>query len=77
MAWHLLVLRHLGRADSPRPVTRYLERERLLLLRKLLTRRRYRLPPRPTVREAMLGMAALGGHIANNGLPDGSCSVAV
>ena len=22
MAWHLLVLRHLGRADSPRPVTR-------------------------------------------------------
>ena len=69
MAWHLLVLRHLGRADSPRPVTRYLERERLLLLRKLLTRRRYRLPPRPTVREAMLGMAALGGHIANNGPP--------
>ena len=67
MAWHLLVLRHLGRADSPRPVTRYLER--LLLLRKLLTRRRYRLPPRPTVREAMLGIAALGGHIPNNGHP--------
>ena len=30
------------------------------------TPRRYRLPPRPTVCEAMLGMAALGGHIANN-----------
>jgi hypothetical protein len=69
MAWHLLVLRHLGRADSPLPVTRCLDREQLLLLRKLLVRRRYRLPPRPAVRDVMLGIAALGGHIANNGPP--------
>jgi Transposase DNA-binding/Transposase DDE domain len=69
MAWHLLVLRHLGRADSPVAVTRYVDREQLLLLRKLLHRRRYRLPPRPTVRDVMCGIAALGGHIANNGPP--------
>ena len=69
MAWHLLVLRHLGRADSPLPVTRCLNREQLLLLRKLLARRRYRLPPRPAVRDVMLGIAALGGHITNNGAP--------
>lgn len=69
MAWRLLILRHLGRADSPLPVRRCLDREQLRLLRKLLDRRRYRLPTRPTVREVMLGIAALGGHIANNGSP--------
>lgn len=69
MAWHLLVLRHLGRADSPLPVTRCLDREQLLLLRKLLDGRRYCLPRRPAVRDVMLGIAALGGHITNNGPP--------
>lgn len=69
MAWHLLVLRHLGRADSAAPVTQCLAREQLRLLRKLLHRRRYQLPSRPTVRDVMLGIAALGGHIANNGPP--------
>jgi hypothetical protein len=69
MAWHLLVLRHLGRADSPLPVTRCLDREQLRLLRKLLARRRYQLPSRPVIRDVMLGIAALGGHIANNGPP--------
>jgi hypothetical protein len=28
-----------------------------------------RLPRRPTVREALLAVAALGGHIKNNGAP--------
>jgi len=69
MAWHLLVLRHLGRADSSLPVTRYFDREQLSLLRKLLEHRRYRLPRTLTVREVMLGIAALGGHIVNNGPP--------
>ena len=69
MAWRLLVLRHLGRAASPLPVTRYVDAEQLHLLRKLLDRRRYHLPPRPTIREVMLGIAALGGHITNNGAP--------
>lgn len=69
MAWHLLVLRHLGRAASPLPVSRCLDREQLLLLQKLLDRRRYRLPPRPAIRDVMLGIAALGGHITNNGPP--------
>jgi hypothetical protein len=69
MAWRLLVLRHLGRAASPLPVTRCVDLEQLHLLRKLLDRRRYHLPPRPTIREVMLGIAALGGHITNNGAP--------
>jgi hypothetical protein len=69
MAWRLLVVRHLGRAASPLPISRCLDREQLLLLRKLLDRRRYHLPPHPTIQDAMLGIAALGGHITNNGPP--------
>jgi hypothetical protein len=69
MAWRLLVLRHLGRATAPQPIGRGLNHEQLLLLRKLLTRRGYHLPRRPTMRDAMLGVAALGGHITNNGPP--------
>jgi hypothetical protein len=69
MAWHLLVLRHLGRTDSRLPAARYFDREQLVLLRKLLAQRRYRLLPRASLRDVMLGIAALGGHIANNGPP--------
>jgi hypothetical protein len=69
MAWHLLVLRHLGRTDSPLPAARYFDREQLVLLRQLLAQRRYRLLPRASLRDVMLGIAALGGHITNNGPP--------
>lgn len=69
MAWRLLVLRHLGRADSPLPVRRYFDAEQLHLLRKLLQRRGYQLPSTTTLRDVMLGIAALGGHIPNNGPP--------
>jgi|CXWL01.1.fsa_nt_gi hypothetical protein len=69
MAWRLLALRHLGRADQPLPIRHVLDPAQFLLLRKLLDRRRYHLPPHPTMRDAMLGIAALGGHITNNGAP--------
>ena len=69
MAWRLLLLRHLGRASAPVPVSHLFDGEQVLLLRKLLKRRGYQLPRRPTMREAMLGIAALGGHIKNNGAP--------
>ena len=63
-----LVLRHLGRTTTPLPIQHCLDPEQQLL-RRLLRQRRYQLPPRPTVRDAMLGIATLGGHITNNGLP--------
>ena len=69
MAWRLLVLRHLGRAVRPLPVGHFLDPAQRLLLRKLLDRRRYHLPLHPTMRDAMMGIAALGGHIKNNGAP--------
>jgi hypothetical protein len=69
MAWRLLVLRHLGRTDSPLPVARYFDAEQRRLLRQLLRGRGYQLPSSPTIRDLMLGIAALGGHIPNNGPP--------
>jgi hypothetical protein len=69
MAWRLLVLRHMGRATPPQPVGDVLDQTQRLLLRKLLARRNYHLPPRPKMQDLMLGVAALGGHIKNNGAP--------
>jgi len=69
IAWHLLVLRHLGREAPTRPASVVFDREQLLLLAALLEKRRYKLPSALTVRDAMLGIAALGGHIKNNGDP--------
>jgi hypothetical protein len=69
MAWRLLALRHLGRAASALPVARFVDAEQLRLLRQLLEQRRNHLPSRPTIRDVMLGIAALGGHITNNGDP--------
>jgi hypothetical protein len=69
MAWRLLVLRYLGRAQPALSAGHVLDAEQLFLLRRLLTQRRFTLPPRPAVRDVMFGIAALGGHIKNNGDP--------
>lgn len=69
MAWRLLTLRQLSRDPAPPSATSLFDGEQLLLLRMLLEQRRYALPSKPTVRDAMLGIAALGGHIKNNGDP--------
>jgi hypothetical protein len=69
LAWHLLVLRHLGRTTPTRPVGDVLSETQLIVLRKLLAHRQYRLPPRPTLRHVLFGVAALGGHITQNGTP--------
>jgi hypothetical protein len=69
LAWRLLVLRHLGRAPQLHPVGDVLDRTQLILLRALLARRHYVLPHQPSMQDAMRGVAALGGHIKNNGAP--------
>ena len=69
LAWTLLQLRTLGRETTPRPATEIFSLEQLRLLRALLEKRRRKLPDNPTARDAMLGIAALGGHIKNNGDP--------
>jgi hypothetical protein len=69
MAWRLLVLRFLGRAPQPGSANQLLDEEQLMLLRALLAKRNYALPAHPNMRDAMLAVAALGGHIKSNGDP--------
>jgi hypothetical protein len=70
LAWTLLELRTLGReTTSTRPATELFSDDQMRLLRAVLEKRRRKFPENPTVRDAMLGVAALGGHIKNNGDP--------
>lgn len=70
IAWRLLRLRTLGRMQGNEPAEKALTPTQIRCLRfALLRKRKIRLPQRLTVREAMLGVAKLGGHIANNGDP--------
>ena len=64
IAWHLLVLRQLGRNDSSLPAASVLNDLQLRILR-----RKTKLGEAPTIREAMFAVAQLGGHIKNNGDP--------
>jgi hypothetical protein len=69
IAWHMLTLRHLARVEPLRPASSVFDGEQLLLLASMLKRYRYAFSDSPSIREAMLGIAALGGHIRNNGDP--------
>lgn len=66
VAWRLLLLRHLARAKDPGPVTNALTPKQLEVLRAVTKRP---IPARPTARDAMLAIAALGGHLKSNGDP--------
>jgi len=66
VAWRLLLLRHLGRHAPKRPATDVLTVSQLEVLRAVAKRP---IPKRPTVRDAMLAVAGLGGHLPRNGDP--------
>jgi len=66
MAWRLLALRTLARETPDRPASEIASAQQLRILR---ARGKVKLSPTPTVREAMLAIAAEGGHIKNNGDP--------
>jgi hypothetical protein len=67
IAWQLLLMRHLTRELSDAPATVALSRRQLAVLRA--TPAGARVPPDPTVREALLAVARLGGHLRQNGEP--------
>lgn len=69
IAWRLLLLRHLSRAPETSPASRVMDHEELLLLRALLDKRGRKAASLATTRDVMLAIAALGGHIKNNGDP--------
>lgn len=66
VAWRLLLLRHLARESDTRPATDALTKTQVDVLKAVAKKP---LPKRPTVRDALLAVAALGGHIKNNGEP--------
>ncbi len=66
VAWRLLLLRHLARTDRRAPATAALTPKQLEVLRAVA---RTPLPKRATARDAMLAIAALGGHLKSNGDP--------
>ena len=69
VAWRLLMLRTLS-SEKDLPATKVLTPVQLRCLAGALKKtRRPQLPSTPTVRDAMLGVAGLGGHIKNNGDP--------
>jgi hypothetical protein len=66
VAWRLLLLRHLARSDKKAPATSALTEKQLEVLRSVSKRP---LPKRASARDAMMAVAALGGHIKSNGDP--------
>jgi hypothetical protein len=66
VAWQLLALRQLSRDDADLPADHVLSPLKLMLLQKHPD---VRLRRNPTIRDAMLAVARLGGHIRNNGDP--------
>jgi hypothetical protein len=66
VAWRLLLLRHLGRHAPKRPATDALTPSQIDVLHAVAKRP---MPKRPTVQQAMLAVAGLGGHLPSNGDP--------
>ena len=66
IAWQLLALRSGARHPASPPATATLSRTTLAVLAHFS---RIALPAKPTLREAMLAIAALGGHLKHNGEP--------
>jgi hypothetical protein len=70
IAWLLLRLRHLSRDQPERPAKTLLSPLMLTCLRVLTVERtRKQLPAQPTCKQLTWAIAALGGHIKNNGEP--------
>lgn len=66
IAWRLLLLKTEARMRPNAPATVVLDEVEIDVLRAA---GRIRLPERPTIKEAMLAIAALGGHLKHNGPP--------
>jgi hypothetical protein len=66
VAWRLLLLRHLARHAPERPASAALTSSQLDVLHAVAKRP---ISARPTVKEAMLAIAGLGGHLPRNGDP--------
>ena len=68
IAWRLLLLKTEARTKPAAPATELFDAEELQVLRAAVVGRR-RLPENPTLLDAMLSIASLGGHLKHNGPP--------
>ena len=68
IAWQLLLVRSEARERPDTPASELLSSDELEVLRAAAARRRA-LPADPTIEQAMLSIAALGGHLKHNGPP--------
>ena len=66
IAWNLLLLRNLARSTPDAPATEVLTPTQIDVLRACASTR---LERTPTVRQVLFAVAALGGHLKNNGEP--------
>jgi hypothetical protein len=66
IAWSLFQLRHLARIESTKPAEEVLTK---LQIRMLQLHPDVRLVPEPSIQDACLAVARLGGHIKQNGPP--------
>jgi len=66
VAWRLLLIRHLGRHAPDRPASDAFTRSQLDVLLSVAKRP---MRKQPSIRDAMLAVAGLGGHLPRNGDP--------
>lgn len=69
IAWQLLALRVLSRLANPPKASVLFSDEDVAVVRWLAEQRRRPLPSKPTVRDIMHAIAAVGGHLKRNGDP--------
>jgi hypothetical protein len=67
IAYRLLLLRSAARCVPHLPATLILTPSQIQILR--IKRPKLKLPEQPTIHEALLAVAALGGHLKHNGYP--------
>jgi hypothetical protein len=67
IAWTLLALRTAAKQNPDAPASAIFSADQQKLLRAICVRSK--LPSTPTIRDALLAIAGLGGHIKNNGDP--------
>ena len=69
IAWRLLAMRVLARTHPNIPAATLFDSEDIDVVRFLAHRRKYPLARKPTLKDLMLALAAIGGHLKRNGAP--------
>jgi hypothetical protein len=69
VAWRLLLVRWMQRERPDAPASLVVTPTQLLLLGRQMKKVHRPWPERPSCRDALLAIAAIGGHIPNNGMP--------